>query len=46
MRASAGIADPHWVQKVAGGVDLWQVGQRISPGFGVAMSAHCALPAR
>jgi adenylate kinase family enzyme len=36
------MALPHWVQYAAGGVDRWQVGQRISPGFGVAMSAHCA----
>jgi hypothetical protein len=46
MRASDGIAEPHWVQNAAGGVDRWQVGQRISPGFGVAMSAHCARPGR
>jgi hypothetical protein len=39
IRASDGIAEPHWVQNVAGGVDLWHVGQRISPGFGVAISA-------
>jgi hypothetical protein len=38
MRASGGIAEPHWVQKPAGGVERWQVGHRISPGFGVAMS--------
>src|SRR5688572_16675732 len=43
MRASDGIADPHWVQNAAGGVDRWQVGQRISPGFGVAMSAALCL---
>jgi hypothetical protein len=28
-RADAGIGDPHWVQKAAGGVDCAQVGQRI-----------------
>jgi hypothetical protein len=38
MRASGGIAEPHWVQKAAGGVERWHVGQRISPGLGVAMS--------
>jgi hypothetical protein len=38
MRASGGIAEPHWVQNAAGGVERWQVGQRISPGLGVAMS--------
>ena len=40
-RANAGvggIAEPHWVQKAAGGVERWHVGQRISPGLGVAMS--------
>jgi hypothetical protein len=39
MRASEGIAEPHWVQNPAGGVDRWQVGQRISPGLGVAITA-------
>ena len=43
-RASAGMAEPHWVQKAAGGVDRWQVGQRISPGLGVAMSRALCLP--
>ena len=43
MRASDGIADPHCVQKAAGGVDRWQVGHRISPGFGVAISAALCL---
>jgi hypothetical protein len=36
------MGDPHWVQNAAGAVERWQVGQRISPGFGVAMGAHCA----
>jgi len=44
MRASDGIADPHCVQKAAGGVDRWQVGHLISPGFGVAISAALCLP--
>ena len=44
MRASDGIADPHCVQKAAGGVDRWHVGHRISPGFGVAISAALCLP--
>ena len=43
MRASDGIADPHCVQKAAGGVDRWQVGHRISPGFGVAITAALCL---
>jgi len=43
IRASEGIAEPHCVQNAAGGVERWQVGQRISPGLGVAMCAHCAL---
>jgi hypothetical protein len=38
MRASGGIDEPHCVQKLAGGVERWHVGHRISPGFGVAMS--------
>ena len=46
MRASDGIADPHCVQKAAGGVDRWQVGHRISPGLGVAISAALCLPRR
>ena len=46
MRASDGIADPHCVQKAAGGVERWQVGHRISPGFGVAISAALCLPGR
>jgi adenylate kinase family enzyme len=32
------------VQNAAGGVDRWQVGQRISPGLGVAMSRALCLP--
>jgi hypothetical protein len=40
------MADPHWVQKAAGGVERWQVGQRISPGLGVAISAALCLPPR
>ena len=36
--ADAGIAAPHCVQKAAGGVGLWQVGQRIWPGLGVGIS--------
>jgi hypothetical protein len=32
------MAEPHCVQKPAGGVERWHVGHRISPGFGVAMS--------
>jgi hypothetical protein len=38
--AEAGIAAPHWVQKAAGGVGLWQVGQRIWPGLGVGIRPH------
>jgi hypothetical protein len=46
MRASGGICAPHWVQKAAGGVERWQVGQRISPGLGVAIPAALCLPLR
>jgi adenylate kinase family enzyme len=45
MRASVGIAEPHWVQNAAGGVERWQVGHRISPGLGVAMTRALCLPA-
>ncbi len=44
MRASVGIAEPHWVQNAAGGVERWQVGHRISPGLGVAMTRALCLP--
>ena len=40
------MADPHCVQKAAGAVDRWHVGQRISPGLGVAMSAALCLSRR
>jgi len=36
------MGDPHCVQKAAGGVDRRQVGQRIWPGLGVDITAHCA----
>jgi hypothetical protein len=38
------MAVPHCVQNVAGGVERWHVGHRISPGLGVAIAAHCACP--
>lgn len=41
-RADDGIGAPHCVQKVAGGVDRWQVGHRIWPGLGVDIAMHCA----